>query len=72
MADADLNADPTREPHSPTNGKRGVALYWSERYHRSVTDAEVDEINRNLLAYFALLRQWDNDERARKDAGANK
>jgi len=46
--------------------KQESVLFWSERYRRPVNEAEVDEINRNLLAFFALLHQWDEDSLGRE------
>jgi len=36
--------------------------FWSRRYGRPVSDAEVSEIDRNLFGYYGLLLQWKREE----------
>lgn len=36
--------------------------FWSKRYRREVTENEVEEIQRNLTAYFSILAEWKRDE----------
>ena len=35
--------------------------FWSKKYRREITVDESDEIERNLLAYFEILRRWSTD-----------
>lgn len=50
---------------SAPNGQNDHVLLrgWSKQYHRSVTLAEVQDINRNLAHFFDLLLSWERQFR---------
>lgn len=54
------------ENRSREDRKQEAILFWSTKYRRSVSEAEVDEITRNLTAYFAILRYWDAERQGKE------
>jgi hypothetical protein len=45
------------QPDTPSQDE---VAYWSEKYGRPLTAAEVADINRNLVEFMELLAEWEN------------
>lgn len=50
--------------------KRKARTFWSERYGREVSEAEVEDIHRNLYGFFSILRQWKEEDAREATGGA--
>ncbi|MBI4064534.1 MAG: hypothetical protein HY401_09595 [Elusimicrobia bacterium] len=42
--------------------KAKARAFWSERYGRPVSDAEAEDIHRNLAGFFGVLQEWKKED----------
>ena len=50
--------------------KGKARAFWAERYGRPVSEAQVEEIHRNLYGFFCILKQWKEEDARRPSDGA--